>query len=105
MRHRLHQRWHHRWSHDGQWQRPDRRRYQRRPQSQLDDVLFLQTKFCSGPAARGPARLRVRATITGVTAGTALTGGGTSGKVTLNVDTTKVPLRREACGDEALILN
>ncbi len=31
-------------------------------------------------------------TITGVTAGTALTGGGTSGNVTLNVDTTKVPL-------------
>jgi hypothetical protein len=30
--------------------------------------------------------------ITGVTAGTALTGGGTSGTVTLNVDTTKVPL-------------
>ena len=31
-------------------------------------------------------------TITGVTAGTALTGGGVSGAVTLNVDTTKVPL-------------
>jgi hypothetical protein len=31
-------------------------------------------------------------TITRVTAGTALTGGGTSGNVTLNVDTTKVPL-------------
>lgn len=30
-------------------------------------------------------------TITGVTAGTDLTGGGTSGTVTLNVDTTKVP--------------
>jgi hypothetical protein len=30
-------------------------------------------------------------TITGVTAGTDLTGGGTSGNVTLNVDTTKVP--------------
>jgi trimeric autotransporter adhesin len=30
-------------------------------------------------------------TITGVTAGTDLTGGGTSGSVTLNVDTTKVP--------------
>jgi hypothetical protein len=32
------------------------------------------------------------ATITGVTAGTGLTGGGTSGNVTLKVDTTKVPL-------------
>ena len=31
-------------------------------------------------------------TISGVTAGTALTGGGTSGNVTLNVDITKVPL-------------
>jgi len=31
-------------------------------------------------------------TITGVTAGTALTGGGTSGAVKLNVDKTKVPL-------------
>ncbi len=30
-------------------------------------------------------------TITGVTAGTDLTGGGSSGKVTLNLDTTKVP--------------
>jgi hypothetical protein len=30
-------------------------------------------------------------TITGVTAGTGLTGGGTGGKVTLNLDTTKVP--------------
>ena len=30
-------------------------------------------------------------TITGVTAGTDLTGGGTTGSVTLNVDTTKVP--------------
>ncbi|HUA15329.1 MAG TPA: tail fiber domain-containing protein [Verrucomicrobiae bacterium] len=31
-------------------------------------------------------------TISGVTAGTALTGGGTTGKITLNIDTTKVPL-------------
>jgi trimeric autotransporter adhesin len=31
-------------------------------------------------------------TITAVTAGTALTGGGTTGNVTLNLDTTKVPL-------------
>ncbi len=31
-------------------------------------------------------------TITGVTAGTDLTGGGTTGSVTINLDTTKVPL-------------
>ena len=31
-------------------------------------------------------------TITGVTAGTDLTGGGTSGNVTLKLDTTKVPI-------------
>ena len=30
-------------------------------------------------------------TISGVTAGTGLTGGGTSGTVTLNLDTTKIP--------------
>jgi hypothetical protein len=35
-------------------------------------------------------------TITGVTAGTALTGGGTTGNVALNVDTTKVPLLASA---------
>ncbi len=35
-------------------------------------------------------------TITGVTAGTALTGGGTTGNVTLNLDTTKVPLLSSA---------
>ncbi len=32
-----------------------------------------------------------KGTITGVTAGTGLTGGGTTGSVTLNLDTTKVP--------------
>jgi len=35
-------------------------------------------------------------TITGVTAGSDLTGGGTGGNVTLNVDTTKVPLLASA---------
>ena len=35
-------------------------------------------------------------TIAGVTAGTDLTGGGTSGNVTLNLDTTKVPLLTSA---------
>jgi hypothetical protein len=35
-------------------------------------------------------------TITGVTAGTNLTGGGTSGSVTLNVDTSKVPQLKAA---------
>jgi hypothetical protein len=38
---------------------------------------------CTGLSAGG--------TITGVTAGTDLLGGGTSGNVTLNLDTTKVP--------------
>jgi hypothetical protein len=42
-------------------------------------------KFASGQKFPGTS------TITGVTAGTDLTGGGTSGNVTLNVDTTKVP--------------
>jgi hypothetical protein len=35
-------------------------------------------------------------TITGVTAGTGLTGGGTTGSVSLNLDTTKVPLLASA---------
>jgi hypothetical protein len=47
-------------------------------------------------------------TITGVTAGTALTGGGTTGAVTLNLDTTKVPLLSAAntfTGNQAVIGN
>jgi hypothetical protein len=47
-------------------------------------------------------------TITGVTAGTDLTGGGTSGAVTLNLDTTKVPLLASAntfTGSQAITLN
>ena len=43
--------------------------------------------FASGQTVPGSGS----GTITGVTAGTDLTGGGTSGKVTLNLDTTKVP--------------
>ena len=42
--------------------------------------------FASGQTFPGTGK----GTITGVTAGTALTGGGTTGTVTLNVDTTKV---------------
>ena len=45
-------------------------------------------------------------TITGVTAGTDLTGGGTTGKVTLNLDTTKVPRLSAAntfTGNQAVI--
>jgi len=38
----------------------------------------------------------LHAQITGVTAGTDLTGGGTSGNVTLNLDTTKVPQLKTA---------
>ncbi|MFZ0761237.1 MAG: hypothetical protein WAM69_14915, partial [Candidatus Sulfotelmatobacter sp.] len=47
-------------------------------------------------------------TITGVTAGTDLTGGGTSGKVTLNVDTTKIPQLNSAntfVGNQAITGN
>jgi hypothetical protein len=43
--------------------------------------------FAAGQTFPGTAT----GTITGVTAGTDLTGGGTSGTVTLNVDTTKIP--------------
>jgi hypothetical protein len=44
--------------------------------------------FASGQTFPGTGE----GTITGVTAGTALTGGGTSGTVTLNLNTTQVPL-------------
>jgi len=44
--------------------------------------------FASGQTFPGTGN----GTITGVTAGTDLTGGGTSGSVTLNLDTAKVPL-------------
>jgi hypothetical protein len=43
--------------------------------------------FASGQTFQGAGN----GTITGVTAGTDLTGGGTTGTVTLNLDTTKVP--------------
>ena len=49
-----------------------------------------------------------RGTITGVTAGTDLTGGGTSGSVTLNVDTTKIPSLNSAntfVGNQAITGN
>jgi endosialidase-like protein len=46
-----------------------------------------QIAFASGQTFPGTGP----GTITGVTAGTDLTGGGTSGAVTLNLDTTKVP--------------
>jgi hypothetical protein len=47
-------------------------------------------------------------TITGVTAGTALTGGGTNGSITLSLDTTKVPMLNTAntfTGNQAVIGN
>lgn len=49
-----------------------------------------------------------KGTITGVTAGTDLTGGGTSGTVTLNLNTTKVPLLSAAnafIGNQAITGN
>jgi len=68
----------------------------------------LNLLFATAPAAAAETGLKINSkgvitfasgqtfpgsgTITGVTAGTALTGGGASGAVTLNVDTTKVPL-------------
>ena len=47
-----------------------------------------QITFATGQTFPGTGK----GTITGVTAGTALTGGGTTGAVTVNLDTTKVPL-------------
>src|SRR3984957_9860705 len=69
----------------------------------------LNLLFATAPAAAAETGLKINhlgqitfapgqtfpgagGTITGVTAGTGLTGGGTSGNVTLNLDTTKVPL-------------
>jgi hypothetical protein len=46
-----------------------------------------QITFATGQAFPGTGD----GTVTGVTAGTDLTGGGSSGSVTLNVDTTKIP--------------
>jgi len=46
-----------------------------------------QITFAAGQTFPGTGN----GTITGVTAGTGLTGGGSSGSVTLNLDTTKVP--------------
>jgi hypothetical protein len=73
----------------------------------------LNLLFATAPAAAAETGLKINhlgqitfapgqtfpgagGTITGVTAGTGLTGGGTSGTVTLNLDTTQVPLLASA---------
>lgn len=58
-------------------------------------ISILTTLLCSLLYAQEP-KAAVPGTITGVTAGTDLTGGGTSGNVTLNLDTTKVPRLKAA---------
>ncbi len=63
-----------------------------------------QITFASGQLFPGTGP----GTITGITAGTDLTGGGTSGTVTLNLDTTKVPLLAKANtfhGDQSIVGN
>ncbi len=64
----------------------------------LGDTYTIGLKTCSSGqilqyngTAWGCATVSGTGTITGVTAGTDLTGGGTSGTVTLKLDTTKVP--------------
>jgi hypothetical protein len=69
--------------------------------SKLQDASLPLTKLSSGSATNGqviqfngtnwvPANLSGGGTISGVTAGTGLTGGGTSGSVTLNLANTTV---------------
>jgi hypothetical protein len=63
-----------------------------------------QIKFAPGQTFPGTAN----GTVTGVAAGTGLTGGGSTGKVTLSVDPTKVPLLNVAntfTGDQTVTGN
>jgi hypothetical protein len=70
----------------------------------LGDTYTIGLKTCaasqileySGTAWNCSSLSSGTGTITGVTAGTDLTGGGTSGSVTLNVDTTNVPQLKTA---------
>lgn len=69
----------------------------------LGDTYTIGLKTCStnqvlqyNGTAWGCATISGTGTITGVTAGTDLTGGGTSGTVTLNLNTAKVPVLASA---------
>jgi hypothetical protein len=64
----------------------------RRHSTKESSSARLEFPLISVLLLRQAIRTRTRRSITIVTAGTDLTGGGTTGNVTLSLDTTKVPL-------------